>query len=397
MSETLTSTQKVLSKKYLLYQLFTNLWFVSAVWLYFYRIFITDQQIGIMDAMAFAIGLLAEIPSGALADKFGRGRMVKIGQFLAGSGLFLQAFADGFLIIFIGQTIMMVGVAFVSGADEALFFDKLRFKKDSVHWKKLVTRGGQIALVGTLVATICGGLSHELNPRLPWVLTGTSFVFSIAFIWSMKDERTQSLETSLRDELFSYIKNIIDGCKEFRAPQLALYVPIIIALQGLFYANGYGLLRIILLDRFTFTPFWGSVAVATSSLITIGLLGLMHTHAEKLREKTVFIVVALTAVAALLLSLANIGLWGYVVILVLYAGERLLYPSISESINNNSSEDRRATVLSIASFLKTLPYVLLAPLIGFLNTKDQLEYFLIGWSILILLLLVLYMRLKSRT
>jgi len=121
MSETLTSTQKVLSKKYLLYQLFTNLWFVSAVWLYFYRIFITDQQIGIMDAMAFAIGLLAEIPSGALADKFGRGRMVKIGQFLAGSGLFLQAFADGFLIIFIGQTIMMVGVAFVSGADEALF------------------------------------------------------------------------------------------------------------------------------------------------------------------------------------------------------------------------------------------------------------------------------------
>ena len=84
------------------YRMFTNLWFVGAVWLYFYRLFITDQQVGILDGMAFAIGLLAEVPSGALADKFGRDKMVKLGQILAGSGLLLQASGSSFSVFFIG-------------------------------------------------------------------------------------------------------------------------------------------------------------------------------------------------------------------------------------------------------------------------------------------------------
>jgi hypothetical protein len=75
----MTQEQRRLSRTYLIYQLFANLWFVGAVWLYFYRLFITDQQVGFLDGMAFAIGLLAEIPAGALADRLGRDTMVKVG------------------------------------------------------------------------------------------------------------------------------------------------------------------------------------------------------------------------------------------------------------------------------------------------------------------------------
>ncbi len=392
----MSSDQSWLSRKYLLYKLFSNLWFLSATWLYFYRIFITDQLVGFLDGMAFAIGLLAEVPSGALADKFGRDKMVRLGQILAGGGLLVQAAGSSFMPFFVGQAIMMIGVAFVSGADDALFFERLKFSQESKQWRKLLMRGSQIALVGTLVATVAGGWLYGFGPRIPWILTGLSFILSALIIWPVSDGRERAKRKKFIPELKEYLSDIKTGFVEFRLPKLWLYVPIIITVQGLFYATGYGLLRLILLGRFGFSPFWGSVVIASSSLITVGLLSLMHKHADSLSEKKVISIISLSAAAGLVLSLANIGLWGYVVILVLYAGEYLLQPFMSETINYHAPERQRATILSVASFLRALPYVILAPIIGYLNTQGKLSYFLIGWSCLIVAA-VLYYLAKKRT
>lgn len=372
------------------------MWFVGAVWLYFYRIFITDQQVGILDGLAFAIGLLAEVPSGALADKFGRDKIVRLGQILAGSGLLIQAFGSSFIPFFVGQAIMMIGVALVSGADDALFFERLKFDKKSTDWRKLVTRGSQVALIGTFVATIAGGWLHTIEPRLPWILNGLALIASAFLIWSVKDDRPRKVRQRFTPELKDYLVDIKTGFAQFRLPKLWLYVPFILTVQGLFYTTGFGLLRLVLLDRFHFDPFWGSVAIATSSLITVGLLGYMHKNADSLSEKRVFTIIGLVAGSSLLLSLANIGWWGYIVILALYAGEYVLAPLVSEALNNQAPGAQRATVLSVASFFKTLPYVILAPIIGFLNTNGKLEYFLITWSILIFASVAFYISVRKR-
>ncbi len=122
----------------------------------------------------------------------------------------------------------------------------------------------------------------------------------------------------------------------------------------------------------------------------------MHKNADQLSEKKVLASISFAAVASLLLALANIGVWGYVVILALYAGEHLLQPFMSEVLNNRAPEDQRATVLSVASFFKTLPYVVLAPIIGYLNYRDKLEYFLLGWAMLIALAIIVYLSAKKR-
>lgn len=396
MSQELTQNQRWLSRKYLAYELLTNLFFVGAVWLYFYRLFITDQQVGILDGFAFAIGLIAEVPSGALADRFGRDKMVKLGQFLAGSGLLVQAFGSSFVPFFVGQAIMMIGISFVSGADEALFFGKLNFDRTSVNWRKLVTRGSQVALIGLLVATIAGGWLHTINPRIPWILTGLAFIGSVLLIWSIKDTRPEKDKQKLSVELKENLASIKSGFAQFRIPKLWLYVPIILTVQGLFYTAGWGLLRLVLLDRFHFDPFWGSIVIATSSLITVGILALMHKYAENMSERRVLTLISLSAAASLLLSIADIGMWGYFVIFALYAGEHVLYPFMSEVLNNRAEENQRATVLSVASFLRTLPYVVLAPIIGYLNTRNKLEHFLIIWAILIFVAILLYLSLKKK-
>lgn len=392
----MTDNQKWLSRKFLVYKILTNLWFLGAVWLYFYRIYISDRQVGVLDGVAFAIGLVAEVPSGVLADKFGRDKMVRLGQFLAGSGLIIQAFGSSLGQFMFGQATMMIGVSFVSGADEALFFDQLKFSRSSPNWRKLITKGSQIALIGTTSATILGGLLHNIDPRIPWVLTGLSLISSVVLIWPIKDTRPKMNRKKAFIELREQFASMVAGFSEFTKKRLALYVPLIITVQGLFYAAGWGLLRLVLMDRFHFSPFAGSIVIATSSLITVGILEYMHKNAEELSEKRVLTLISALAAASLLLSVANIGWWGYFVILTLYAGERVLVPFMSEILNYRTEENQRATVLSVASFLRTLPYVVLAPIIGSLNSQNKLQYFLIVWAIFIAIAITIYLLLKKK-
>jgi MFS family permease len=379
----MTQEQKWLSRRYILYRTFSSMWFFGAVWLYFYRIFITDQQVGLLDGVAFAIGLLAEVPSGALADKFGRDKMVRLGQALLAAGILIQALGSSFAPFLVGQIIMMIGFGVISGADEALFFENLKFKQKSKDWRKLVVRGQQFALAATLIATIIGGWLHTIDPRLPWFLSSLSFAISTFIIWPVKDNRPKNARGKFSAEITSYLQDIKSGFAQFRLPQLSPYVPLIITVQGLFYTTGYGLLRIVLLDRFHFSPFLGSIAVALCSIVTVWALSQVHKRTDTLREKHVLIAIALSAAGALLLSLADIGLWGFAVILVLYLGEYILQPFMSEILNKHAPERHRATVLSVGSFLRMLPYAALAPVIGYLNTQGQLEYFLIAWVALI--------------
>lgn len=306
----MTTEQKKLSQRYLLYRMLTNMWFVGAVWLFFYRLFINDQQVGFLDGMAFTIGLVAEVPSGALADKWGRDRIVRFGWLLAGAGIFVQALGGSFFPLFIGQAILMIGVAFVSGADEALFFDKLAFKRDSLNWRKLVTRGSQFALTGSLVATVVGGLLHNLDARLPWILTSTIFILSAILVWPVKDTRPKSEKQKIVAEIKDYLLGIKTGFSQFHSSKLRLYIPLIIAVQGLFYTTGWGLLRLVLLDRFGFKPFHGSVIVAISCLIAVVVLSVIHKYAESISERFILTSISLLAAGSLLLSLGKIGLWG---------------------------------------------------------------------------------------
>ena len=391
----MTDEQKTLSRKFIAYKFLLNLWFIESIWLYFYRLFMDDAQIGIIDAATFAIGLIAEVPSGALADKFGKSRITKIGIVVAAIGIAGHAIG-GYLPIFVAQALVMIGFALISGADEALFFQKLRFKQDSLHWRKLMNRAVQAAFAACIIAIPIGGFLYQFNHQTVFIINGLAVLASGLLIWNVRDNRGTYSKQKISIEIKSYLQSIGSGFKYFGHRNLRIYVPIILTLQGIIYIYSWGLLKLILMDRFHFPESVGGIMLGLSCAAVVIALFIMNKYAEHLHEKRVLSVLAASVMLGLLMSVPDIGAIGIVVILIFSISDGIIYPLLSEILNKHSSDSQRATVISVASFIKTLPYVALAPLIGWLNTHGQLHWFLIGWSVLIFVAWVYYFVNKKR-
>jgi MFS family permease len=344
--------------------------------------------------MAFFVALLVEVPSGAIADAIGCKKVVIFGQILSGVGILVQAIGHTYEYILIWQILMMTWVSLTSWSVEALFYSNLGVTHESDIWRKVLTRWLQWALIAGLVATVIGGWLHTMDPALPWILTGISFILSAWLLITLWESRVWDKTWDMLGIIRNVASNMRDGFHEFLKPSFAYYIPVLIVLQWLFYAAWYGVLRMFMLDRFWFSPFLWSVVLTLIIVVTIGFLELLHKYDAIMTESRIIHSIGFLCIWGLLFSVFPIGYYGAIVIFILYAGQRLMYVKIADSIARKSSEVNRATMLSIYSFLRAFPYIFLAPILGYLNMQDNLWIFFVVWSIIILVSLVLSRRLR---
>jgi len=110
---------------------------------------------------------LLEIPTGGLADAWGRRRVALLAEFvtLAGWTLFLFSFSmPMFLFAFV---LNGIGRALASGTLDAWFVDSLQSVDPSVDLHARLARTGAITLVALGLGTVCGGAIAKLFAFLP--------------------------------------------------------------------------------------------------------------------------------------------------------------------------------------------------------------------------------------
>jgi hypothetical protein len=132
----------------------------------------------------------------------------------------------------------------------------------------------------------------------------------------MSHEKNKNQRISLKKEMRTYFSSISKGFKEFAKPRLRIYIPLIITLQGVFYAYGVGMLRLIFISRFGFSPFVGSLIIASCGIISIGLLHILNKKADKISEKAILSSIGFATIFALIFAIFDIGWFGYIVILI---------------------------------------------------------------------------------
>ena len=159
----------------------------EAIWYFYWAKFLTYSQIGYVFSWLVIVGLLAEIPTGYFADKYGRKTSVVLGMILQTIGAIFMTTALSAPQLVVGVTLMNIGRAFVSGSLEAIVYDSLKASQLESHWDKLVSTKIQFSLLAYIIAVPIGGYVYDLYFRLPNILETVILGVSIIIAMSLKD------------------------------------------------------------------------------------------------------------------------------------------------------------------------------------------------------------------
>lgn len=350
---------------------------------YYYPVFtllfldfgLTLEQFALLNVVWALTIVVAEVPSGAMADVLGRRRLMILGAILMIGEMALLSFMPmgmpGLTFLFFGLNRILSGLAeaMVSGADEALAYDTLKDQGLEHCWPDVLERATRLtsasmgavmilgatlydpALLNRVLASAGSDLRmpREWAMRLPLIL---SLVHAFCALWAAWGTREPSAGriakapgTRLREEVHTALGNIRFAAGWTLNHRFVLFVIIAgVALDSV--ARQYIIVHaeyMRLID----------IPVAAFGLVAAGftLLGMLFaTFAKFLVRRFNPVHNLLICSAILLFGLIGVGrgipVWGLLFVPFIYAMFTLVAFLQSHYINREVESRFRATVLS---------------------------------------------------
>ncbi len=148
---------------------------------------LTAAQTSVVFGVWAAVPLVLEVPSGALADRYDRRRVIAAALALRAAGIALWLVWPTYAGMLAGAVLWAVHSALASGAEEALYYDELDAHGGADGYAQLMGRAAQASSTGTLLGTLgaTGLLAGGANlDQLGW-MTVAAHGFSIPLILSL--------------------------------------------------------------------------------------------------------------------------------------------------------------------------------------------------------------------
>jgi MFS family permease len=178
----------------------------APVWYQFASEVLSPVQIGLFFSLSYATQLLCEVPTGALADKYGRKPSALGGAFLTMLVPLVMYFGHSFPAYVICAVLLGLGNAFTSGSLEALLYDHKGVCKKTyriVTWVEIT-----VFQTGLIIAAVVGGFAFALHQSLPFL--GAAFAAAATFLCILFMQETKTNHSSISE---SYLKFFVTGTK----------------------------------------------------------------------------------------------------------------------------------------------------------------------------------------
>src|SRR5262249_1231605 len=325
-----------------------------------------------------------EIPTGTVADLFGRRASVVLGSFVAGIGAFVYASTPRIAVFLCAEVLFAVAFTLMSGADEALVYDTLEQLHRGGEAKRTFARLESFKLAGIVIGALSGGvIASQLGLTAPMLLQVLPSLVSGAVALTLVEPGAAPPR-----QLRHYARLLLSGVRHFRS---------------------HAILRVLTLDMIgTASLAWLIIWMYQPQLerVAVGLAFFGAVHASMCIGQILVLgnIPRLEALVGstrryLLMSAAVPGLafialaWSthaitVVVAIVVAASIGLSRPTLFMSyLNKYIPSEQRATVLSTISMLRTLAIAVLNPVAGWLadwSTRGALVTFGVGAIVLAL-------------
>ena len=143
------------------------------------------QEVMILQGSYSLMIALMEIPSGYIADLFGRKKTMVLGTVFCFLGFALFSFSFGFWEFLLAEILLGIGNSFISGSDSAILYDSLLQSKQTNQYTKIEGKTYSIGNFAEAGAGILGGFLAEMSLRYPWYVQAAVAALAIPFAISL--------------------------------------------------------------------------------------------------------------------------------------------------------------------------------------------------------------------
>ena len=331
--------------------------------LFFEKHGLSLTQIMILQATySFTVAVL-EIPSGFFADIYGRRLSLFYGSILTFIGYLIFSFFSGFNEFFIAEILLGIGGSLISGADSALIYDTLLQLKKDEDYTKVEGKNYGIGNVSEGIAGVIGGFLAITSLDLPVYIQTFVLFFSIPISYSL-------VEPESSYKLAKSIKSIWLVVKEtfFEKNKLKWYI-IYSSSMGIGTLSIAWFVQPFLIEIETPLFYYG-IIWAGLNIIT----GITSYYSYLFKHKNLLIYISLIMVISFILLGYNISMYGLIFIVFIYLIRGIITPTLRNLININSSSERRATVLSLRSFIIRISFAIIAPILGYITDYSDISF-----------------------
>ncbi|MFC1655385.1 MFS transporter [Patescibacteria group bacterium] len=335
------------------------LFFLPVIALYYEETLFSVTNVALIFAVEYFASVIFEVPTGAIADLFGRRKTIILDHFITLIAL-VFLFIGGSMTMFILYAVFnALAMSLASGTDSALIYDSLKEEGKEKHYKKIIGTYHALWPLGASIGSIIGGYLAAVSLNFPVLITFIPITIALIFTFFLKEPKYEKEgHKNIFKQMFHSSKFILNNGQ----------IIILILAGFLFFGFGESMHHLSpLFFKFHEIPiiYFGYIVAASFAFSSLGHY-FSHDVSEFLGDKKALIAAACLSPVFVILATFNTGITVAILFIIPSIFFGIRNPIIDNYINLEVTSSKRATVLSINNLLNSFGFVFIAPLVGYL-------------------------------
>jgi MFS family permease len=373
-----------------LHTFFRNLNVTHGIWIMF-LIFkgFSLIEVGIFESIFHITSVTMEVPTGVIADVYGRKLSRILGIFSYIIYLVIMILSSNVIIIAIGFIFCGLSFTLESGSGEAIVYDSLKLMNKEEEFIKFNGKKEVLYQLASSIALLIGGYIALVSFNLNFFIAIIGFVIALIIILMMKEtprdfgSKHYNFGKKMYEHFVVSTKTVYSNKRllfliVFSAMIAAPVTTLFLFQQENFLNLGYSKSTI-------------GIFLALHSLLAI-FGGFFADRLErKFKEKKILYFTPFFV--TILFWLLMFDQYSFIPFILLGFFDSLLFVVMADYINKITPTPQRATVLSFNGFMFSLVMIIIFPLVGYIGEEYSLQFSFMILSVIItvfyLLLLVI--------
>lgn len=333
--------------------------FLPILALYYQQSVFTVTNIAILFSVKAICMVLFEIPTGAIADLFGRKNSILLDYIFSTIALFILFIGDSMTAFVFSSILFALGDSLGSGSFDALIYDSLKEEKKEAHFKKVSGIVHGLWPFGAAIGAIIGGHLAEYSLSLPILFTFIPYGIGFILTFFLKEPK---YERNLKKNVFQQTSSALKTVKDSKQLMILILGS---ALLFSFSDSMYDLQPIFFKFKGVDITYFGYISAAIFGLASIGYF-ISHAVSEKIGDKPTLVISGFLEATFLIIATLiphPFSVIFFIIAAIFYSTKN---PISNNLINQEVSSEQRATVLSVLGLTNHISMAMLAPLLGFL-------------------------------